>query len=76
MSTTWNHRVIRHQNGDVAYYQIHEVYYDEQAQPESVTQSGVAPGGETMEALREELERMTACLSLPVLDFDSFKART
>ena len=45
----WNYRVIRHVDtkSDEVYYQIHEVYYDTNQNPESMTENGISPFGAT-----------------------------
>jgi hypothetical protein len=69
---TWNYRVLAHQDGDGTYFQIHEVYYDEQGNPNGYTERGTTMGSETLESLRSELERMRECLSKPVLSYSDF----
>lgn len=71
---TWNHRVIRHVTPvpnrphlEEEYLQIHEVFY-ENGIPKSVTEDGVKIGGDTVEEMKETLERMIHCLSLPIID--------
>ena len=65
---SWNHRVIRRtsETGSVS-YQIHEVYYDEQDRVEAWTESPVAPMGETLHELRDELGQFLRALDSPVL---------
>jgi hypothetical protein len=66
---TWNYRVVRHVgvDGDV-YYQIHEVYYDDDGKITAMTENGMAPLGETTTELQMELNRMIECMAKPVLD--------
>jgi hypothetical protein len=65
---TWNHRVfITHtEYGD--WLDIRETYYNEEGNVEGWTMDAIAPGGETIEELRNELQRMLACLDKPVLE--------
>ena len=58
----WNNRVIRTKtnfnNEEVEMYTIHEVYYDSKDRIEAWTSKEVAPYGESLEELREDLLRM------------------
>lgn len=53
----WNYRVIRkyHKKTDSNTYHIHEVYYDDENNIESWTQSPVEPMGETVAELRGDI---------------------
>ena len=72
---SWNHRVVRrsytHADGYVEdTYQIHEAYYD--VEPKLLlTISGVSAIGNTVQELREDLERMLKALDKPVLDYET-----
>jgi hypothetical protein len=73
----WNHRVVKktHTLFDGSKedtYGIHEVYYDKDGKPTSLTVNPVEPHGSTLDELRQDLEWMTAALAKPVLDFDDF----
>jgi hypothetical protein len=66
---TWNHRAFLHRHpewGD--WYTIREAYYDKEGNVDGWTVEAIAPGGETIEELRTELQRMLKCLDQPVLD--------
>jgi hypothetical protein len=75
----WNHRVLRHKQIPIPnlqredYLVIHEVYFEEGHEPEphSCTMDGVTVGGESLDELRETLQRMLRCLDKPVLDYDA-----
>jgi len=73
----WNHRIVKrvyhHASGDETTYQIHEVYYDEiGSEPTNITLDPIAPLGETVEELKEELNRMLRALEHPVLNYEDF----
>jgi hypothetical protein len=53
---SWNYRVVKS-----------EVYYED-GKVDGWTEDAIAPGGETVDELREELQRMISCLDKPVLD--------
>lgn len=71
---TWNHRVMIHRHdNDETYYAIHEVYYGvDGADSVSWTDNPVAPYGETIEELRETLERMLKALDKPILEYSKY----
>ena len=68
----WNNRVMRREckGYDEEWFEIHEVYYDDNDEVEGYTKDAIAPGGHSIEELRRELERMLACLDKPVLDYE------
>lgn len=67
---SWSYRVMRQRfpSGEVV-YQIHELY----DKPNGWTTDGVAPAGDSVLGLREELHRMLAACDHPVLDYDTGK---
>jgi len=78
--TTWNHRVIHKiqtgpQGSSVDYYEIHEVYYNEDGKPTSVTLEAVVPYGESPDELKDDFERMQEAFSKPILDYSDFDTK-
>ncbi len=67
---SWNHRVVRHGQNS---YQIHEVYYKDDGSIRDITMRGVAPFGETADALRAELLKMLRAHNEPVIDYTTFE---
>lgn len=67
---TWNHRVFRQTTRfDGDWFTIREAFYDKDKEtPHSWTTDAIAPGGSSVEELRENLERMLRALDKPVLD--------
>lgn len=68
---TWNYRVIKYDhrpdyNGDEPWFAIHEVYYDEDGKPTSVTENASTVSGED---LKWVVERMQEAVSKPVLNW-------
>lgn len=63
--STSDYRVIR-KNGR---YAIHEAFCDEEGEPWTCTKDPVCPAGDTLEALREELEHYKRALEWPVLEY-------
>jgi hypothetical protein len=60
----WNYRVLKHDDG---YLALHEVYYNKDGEIVLHSAEAMAPGGETLEELRQDLLSMAAALSKPVL---------
>ena len=65
----WNHRVFHSVLPDGDWFSIHETYYNKNGQPDAATEDSMAPGGETPVELADELSRMLAACSKPVLAF-------
>ena len=70
----WNHRVVKHtyMNGST-WYEIHEAFYEEGKPADSITRYAIAPGGETIEELAEELRRMLKATEQPALNYEDFQ---
>lgn len=67
----WNHRVLKHNAGtEDEYLAIHEAFYGVDGEDDVVwTRDPITVTGETIEELRETLERMLRALETPVLDY-------
>lgn len=64
---SWNYRIIkREQLGEVS-LQLHEVYYDKKGDMNSWSINPIAPCGETVIELGDDLARMQEALIKPVL---------
>jgi len=64
---SWNHRILAHEyNGDV-YLQIHEVYYNENNEPDAYTDRPVSIGGEDVKEITWTLNKMLSCRNKPIL---------
>ena len=63
----WNHRVVRSigKQGDV-WLEVAEVYYNKEGKPCGYCNSYV--GGETLEELEQQFERLKSATALPTLD--------
>jgi len=65
---TWNHRVfLSNANPEEPWFDIRETYYGEDGNPNACTADAIAPGGGTPLELADELSRMLAACSKPVL---------
>lgn len=75
----WNHRVVRrkYEYNDGKYveycYAIHEVYYDEDGKPDTMTKEPTDPHGESIKDLKWSLKKMKECLEHPVLDYETME---
>lgn len=68
---SWNYRVMRHVEPDGSeWFGIHEVYYDLDGNPVSWTERTIEPFGETPDDLTADLDRMSAAIHRPVLDYE------
>jgi hypothetical protein len=73
----WNNRVVRQvwypgTEREEFNYAIHETFYGiDDEHTTSITIDPTAPQGETLEELRETLQRMLRACDYPVLDYDT-----
>jgi len=77
---SWNYRVIRHKQWednivggtldrhDPYFFNIHEVYYDNQGYPKSWSMDPHPPGGCTLKELQDEVQKMASAWEKPVLE--------
>lgn len=65
----WNYRIMRryHEESETETFHIHEVYYSDDHKIEAWTASEIAPMGETLSELKEDIEFMAKALDGPVL---------
>jgi hypothetical protein len=64
----WNHRVTRRELAGEVEYAIREVHYDNSGKIMGWTAAAIPATGETVEEVREALERMLSCTVSPVID--------
>ena len=68
----WNHRILAHKDGYDYYFQIHEVYYDENGIPNSYTSNDVSVRSESLEGINWILDKMKDCINKPILSEENF----
>jgi len=75
---SWNYRVVRKQNPHFGqedepdhYYGIHEVYYDKNGNPSTVSVESQAPFGESRNELWIVLDKFREAFTKPILDFEN-----
>ena len=65
----WNYRLMRHTDAyGREYFAIHETYYNDKGEPTAWTDDAAYVMGETMDGVREELDRMLRALDYPVIE--------
>ena len=69
---TWNHRLVKRTHGDDVLYAIHEVYYDDQGAPESVTEDPVGVAEQSKDDIKTTLRHMERALTMPTLNYEDF----
>lgn len=66
----WNNRLVRHKTEHEEYFTIHEVFYNDKEEIMGMTENPIAPHGDSVEEIKETLERMLRALDKEPLDFD------
>ena len=66
--STWNHRVVKTQDGAEVCYGIHEAYYDDNGEVVTWTVRPVPVAGNSIQDLRKTLEQMLECLDKEIID--------
>jgi len=69
---SWNHRILAHKDGEGMYFQIHEVYYDDDGKPDGYTANGASVGAESIKGINWILDKMKKCANKPILLADDF----
>ena len=64
---SWNYRVVKTTVDGEDSYGIHEVYYDDGGTPHMYSESPCSVFSESLDGLKEELERFKLSLEKPVL---------
>ena len=69
---TWNYRILASEYRGEFYFKIHEVYYDDQGNPESHSVEGTKIEGDTITEIKNILHNMAESLKKPILLVDGF----
>lgn len=65
----WNYRVVEKDG----YYGMHEAFYDEKdKKPHSITQNEMSPHGDTLNELKDDLQKFLEALEKPILHYKDF----
>ncbi|TXH11808.1 MAG: hypothetical protein E6R04_00920 [Spirochaetes bacterium] len=65
----WNHRVIQYPNG---HFGIHEAHYEKSSTPNLITLDAVSIYGESLEEVKQTLERMLRALEKSPLKYRKY----
>lgn len=65
--SVWNHRVLAFEQNGESYFQVHEVYYDENDKANRYAKNPISIGSETIEGINWTLNQMLECLGKPIL---------
>lgn len=69
---TWNYRIIVYEGDGENYFQMHEVYYDEDGNPDGYTENPIHIGAKSIEELEWVFEKMKEALTKPILSTKDF----
>ena len=76
-SKYWNCRVVKRKCNSLGFeemvFAIHEVYYDKNDKPISITSRPSNPQGDTLEELRESFKLYERAFKDPVLSYEDFR---
>jgi hypothetical protein len=63
----WNHRILATERNGEVYFQVHEVYYNDDGIPERYTLNPISVGCETINGIRWTINKMAESVKKPVL---------
>ena len=70
---TWNYRIIEHKNHDgSSWFAIHEVYYDENGNPQYCSKEPCSAHGEDIETLTTDMSYIMEALKKPPVPYSYF----
>lgn len=83
---SWNYRVIEkdgflprelqtYKNEKVTFYEIHEVYYDNEGNITMFSADPISPYGDDLDDLAKDLEKIKEALKKPVLKYSDISSK-
>jgi len=63
----WNHRVLATQYKDEVFFNVHEVYYNDDNTPNRYTKDPISIGSESIKGIKWQINRIKECLKKPIL---------
>jgi hypothetical protein len=69
----WNHRILVTEEENLVdgstyeYFQLHEVYYDDDGIPDGATKNPITIGAETFGGIEWTVDKIKECLEKPIL---------
>jgi len=67
---SWNYRVLKHVAEGAEWYQIHEVYYNEDGSIKACTEEAAVCFGGSEEELKESFKLMEAAFDKPTIPYE------
>lgn len=69
---SFNHRVFAHENDDEIWFQVHEVFYDEDKNPVAYTEDAIKIIADDLEGMVWTLNQIKGCIDKPILSYENF----
>ena len=69
---SWSYRIVKTNVGDVSWYGVHEVYYDDEGKPALVSEEAVSLKEETVDDLDFLIGKIKIALKQPILNYEDF----
>jgi hypothetical protein len=69
---TWDYRLVKRTYRGEVLYGLHEVYYDDQGTPESITEDPVGVAEQSKGDIMTTLRHMERALTMPTLNYEDF----
>ena len=63
----WDYRILAYEYDGEVYFQIHQVYYNEEGKPAGYVESPASVGSKEVKGVRRILNKMPECLEKPIL---------
>jgi hypothetical protein len=63
----WNYRILAHKHNNDIYFQIHEVYYNDQGIPNGYTKNPCTIGSDNIDGIKFSLTKIVECTEKPIL---------
>ncbi len=71
---SWNYRVVKRTYKEEVTYSIHEAYYNYTGNVDMISENPIAPIGETIEELEEDMKHYRAAMNKPVINYEDIGA--
>lgn len=68
----WNYRVLAFKEEDETFFQVRDVYYDDEGKPNGYSSVSSNISSDTVEGLKQNLKRIEECFEKPTLSGDNF----
>ena len=68
----WNYRVIKHEQGECVFYELHKVYYDDNGLPDRFTDKAVSIVGNNLNDIEWSLKKIKKAIKKPIISAKNF----